>query len=161
MKIRKSSSLRKSRPKNVKIAIVMSRFNEVISRALLDGAKRGLQESGVPEEAVRVIEVPGAFEIPFAALQAARSRRYNGIICLGAVVRGETPHFDYVCLGTTHGIMNAQLETGVPMAFGVLTTDSLEQAATRSGRDENNKGFEAAKVVLEMVGLAGALKKKV
>jgi 6,7-dimethyl-8-ribityllumazine synthase len=161
MVLKKSSSFRNTHPKKVKIAIVMSRFNEAISRALLRGAWRGLKESGVPEAAVRVIEVPGAFEIPLMALKAAQSRLYDGIICLGAVVRGETPHFDYVCLGATHGIMNAQLETGVPMAFGVLTADTLEQAAVRSGDDEHNKGFEAAKVVLEMVELAGALKKKV
>jgi len=153
MAVKKSSSLRPSRPKNVKIAIVMSRFNEAVSRALLQGARQSLDEAGVPESSVSVFDVPGAFEIPLAALSVAQSGKYDGVVCLGAVVRGETSHFDYICQGTADGIMRAQLETGVPMGFGVLTTETMEQAEARAGANPANKGFEAAQVVLEMVEL--------
>jgi len=143
----------------MKIAIILSRFNEAIGRALLKGAREGLRESGLGEQEIHLFEVPGAFEIPLAALTAARSRRYSGIICLGAVIRGETPHFDYVCEGATQGILQAQLQTGLPIAFGVLTTDTVEQAMARAKEGHENKGYECAKVVIEMIELVKRLKK--
>jgi 6,7-dimethyl-8-ribityllumazine synthase len=160
MKIKKSSSLKTNlNIKKVKIAIVMSRFNEAISRALLKGAQEGLRECGIAKKDIPLFEVPGAFEIPLAAQAAARTGRYAGVICLGAVIRGETPHFDYVCHAATEGVLQAQLQTGIPMAFGVLTTDRIEQALERAKDGPENKGYEAAKVVVEMVELMKKIKK--
>ncbi len=157
--IEKSSSLRLSfQLKKANIAIVMSRFNEKISRALLEGARRGLQKASIPKLNLEIIEVPGAFEIPLAAKWALQKNKFDGVICLGAVIRGETPHFDYVCQGVTQGLMQAQLETGKPMAFGVLTVNTVEQALERSGDNEENKGFECAQVVLEMIEIQSSLK---
>lgn len=144
----------------MKVAIVWSRFNESITRSLLKGAERGLREAGLADGSIRALEVPGAFEIPVAALRAAETKTFDAVICLGAVIRGETPHFDYVCQGATQGVMQAQLQTGVPMAFGVLTTDTIDQALRRAGDDDENKGYEAAKVVIEMVELVRGLGKK-
>lgn len=153
MVIQKSSGIRKDlKAKKVKIAVIMSRFNGNVARALLRGALQGLREAGVRESDTRVVEVPGAFEIPLAAKAAAKSGKFDGIVCLGTVIRGETPHFDYVCRGAAQGILQAQLETGVPMAFGILTTNTVDQAVARAGSDpDKNKGFEAAKVVIEMI----------
>jgi len=160
MTLQKSSSLKSLKVKKLKIAIVMSRFNEAISRALLKGAITGLLESGVAEKDIGVVEVPGAFEIPLTALTAARSKKFNAIVCLGAIIRGQTPHFDYVCQAATQGILRAQLETGLPMAFGILTTNTIDEALARARPGRENKGYEAAKVVIEMVEVVKKLKKK-
>jgi 6,7-dimethyl-8-ribityllumazine synthase len=159
MVLQKSSSLKHHlKIPKAKIAIVVSRFNETITKALLVSAQKGLKEAGIPEKSIQVFEVPGAFEIPLAALEIARSKAYEGMICLGAVIRGETPHFDYVCLAVTEGVLRAQLETRIPISFGVLTTDTIEQALARAGNNSENKGYEAAKVVIEMVELIRRIK---
>ncbi len=144
--------------KKTKIAIVVSRFNEEVTRPLLTGAKKALVEEKIPEKNILVFEVPGAFEIPFAALEIIKNKKAEGIICLGAVIRGETSHFDYVCQAVTEGVLRVQLDTGVPLGFGVLTTDTVDQALARAGDNVQNKGFETAKVVLEMMELKRKLK---
>lgn len=146
-----ASNLKKLSLSGARIAIVRSRFNESITQSLLDGALRALKASGLKDADIDAFDVPGAFEIPLLAQELAKSGRYAGIACLGAVIRGDTPHFDYVCQAATQGILSAQLSTGVPMAFGIITTDTLEQALQRSGAGDDNKGFEAAQVVVEMV----------
>lgn len=152
MRAQKSSSLKLDlQDRKARIAIVWSRFNEAISRRLLDGARQGLLEAGVSEKNIRFFEVPGAFEVPLTAKKIALTQKFDGIICLGVVIRGDTPHFDYVCQGATQGIMQAQLDTGIPMAFGILTTDTVEQALVRAKEDSTNKGYEASKVALEMI----------
>jgi 6,7-dimethyl-8-ribityllumazine synthase len=148
----KSSSLKNTFSlQDVSIGIVMSRFNETISRSLLKGAVDGIEDSGISKSSLKIIEVPGAFEIPLAAQALARTKKIHGIICVGAVIRGETPHFDFVCRAVTDGCLRLQLDHSIPMAFGVLTTDTVEQALARAKPDSSNKGFEAAKVVLEMI----------
>ncbi len=148
----KSSSLKSDlKLQNVKVAIVWSRFNEEITRSLLSGARRALEQAGLKENEIDVYEVPGAFEVPLLAQEIAKTRKYPGIVCLGAVIRGDTSHFDYVCQAATEGIVQAQLTTGVPMAFGIITTDTLQQAKDRAGPGNDNKGFEAAQVVIEMI----------
>jgi 6,7-dimethyl-8-ribityllumazine synthase len=127
-------------------AIIASEYNSVIMNGLIDGAKRALKDY----EQVRVIRVPGSFEIPLAAKQAALSKQYDAIIALGCVVRGETPHFDYICSSVSHGLQQAALETGVPIAFGVLTVNTVQQALDRSG-ESGNKGSEAAMTALAMI----------
>jgi len=157
--IQKKSSLKKVNVKAVRLAIVWSRFNPEISKALVKGALQGLAANGIAQKSVDVIEVPGAFELPLASLRLAQTKKYGGIICLGAVIRGETSHYDYVCLGVTEGILQAQLQTGIPMAFGVLTTDTINQALARAGSGSDNKGYEAAQVVLEMISILREIKK--
>ncbi len=147
----KSSSLKNLKHQGVKIGIVWARFNEQITRSLLEGSQRALIQAGLKESDVDIFEVPGAFEIPLLAQALAKSGNYAGVICLGAVIRGDTPHFDYVCQAATEGIVHAQLNTDVPMAFGIITTDTVEQAIQRSGPGNDNKGFEAAQVVVEMI----------
>ena len=132
-----------------RVAIVTSRFNEEITEALRSAASQALREAGVAAQDVEEFTVPGAFELPQAARCAAESGRFDAIVCLGCVIRGETPHFDYVAGSAAHGLMDAAGETGVPMAFGVLTTDTLEQARARAGDDPGNKGREAAAAALE------------
>ena len=132
-----------------RIAIVVSRFNRAVTDNLLEGARIAAEEAGVSVKDSDVYPVPGAFELPLVAQAAARSGRYDGIVCLGAVIRGETPHFDYVCAESAAGIQRVALETGIPVAFGVLTTDTLEQALARAGGDVGNKGREALVTVLE------------
>lgn len=132
-----------------RVAVVVSRFNRAVTDNLLDGARSAAAEAGVVIGAPDVYPVPGAFELPLVAQAAARSGRYDGIVCLGAVIRGETPHFDYVCAEAAAGIQRVALETGIPVAFGVLTTDTLEQALARAGGDVGNKGREALVTVLE------------
>lgn len=133
------------------MAIIRSRFNEDITQSLLQGAQRALLQSGLKENEIVSFDVPGAFEISLLAQKLAQSGKYAGIVCLGAVIRGDTPHFDYVCQAVTQGIVMAQLNTGVPMAFGIITTNNLEQALLRSGPGDDNKGFEAGQVVVEMI----------
>jgi 6,7-dimethyl-8-ribityllumazine synthase len=140
------------------IAIVVSRFNDLITRQLLAGAEDGLRRHGVEAEGVDVAWVPGAFEIPLTARKLAESGRYQAVICLGAVIRGETPHFEYVATQVSSGIAQASLETGVPVIFGVITADSLEQALERAGGKMGNKGYESAASAIEMANLMRGLR---
>ncbi|MBF0627729.1 MAG: 6,7-dimethyl-8-ribityllumazine synthase [Magnetococcales bacterium] len=136
-----------------RFAIVVSRFNSFITERLLEGAVDGLVRHGAAREAITVVRVPGAFEIPMAAQRAARSGSFTGILCLGAVIRGSTPHFDYVSAEVSKGVAAVALESGIPVGFGVLTTDSLEQAIERAGSKAGNKGWETAQSVIEMINL--------
>jgi 6,7-dimethyl-8-ribityllumazine synthase len=137
----------------MRVAIVVSRFNEHITRELLDGARRALRERGVEDTDVTVAWVPGAFELPLVAKHLAASGRCDSVVCLGAVIRGDTPHFDYVAGEAARGLQEAALATGVPIVFGVLTTDTLQQALDRIGGSEGHKGEEAANTALEMIEL--------
>ena len=140
-----------------KFAIVVSRFNDFISAKLLDGALDALQRSGAAPEDIDVIKVPGAFEIPIIAKKVADLKHHDAMICLGAVIRGATPHFDYVAAEATKGIAQASMETGVPIVFGILTTDTLEQAIERAGTKSGNKGWDAALAAVEMANLMGTI----
>lgn len=137
----------------LRFGLVVSRFNEFISRKLLEGALDALGRHGVAPEDIEVAWVPGAFEIPLVARRLAESGRYQAIICLGAVIRGATPHFEYVAAEVAKGIALVGLETGVPTLFGVLTTDTIEQAIERAGTKAGNKGFDAALAAIEMANL--------
>lgn len=137
----------------IKVGIVASRFNEFITRKLLDGALDGLRRHDVSEDDVDVAWVPGAFEIPLAAQKMAQSGRYDAVIALGAVIRGATSHYDYVCSEVSKGVAQTALKTGVPVMFGVLTTDTIEQAIERAGTKAGNKGFDCATGAIEMVNL--------
>ena len=141
----------------LRIGIVVARFNHLISVQLLDGAREALAKAGVREQDVHVAWVPGAFEIPLALRELARSGRYHALVALGAVIRGGTPHFEYVCRAVTDGIREVMQTTGVPVGFGVLTTDDVDQALERAGGAEGNKGTEAAEAALEMARLCSAL----
>ncbi len=136
-----------------KMAIVAGRFNEIITNKLLGGAVDAFRRHGGDESNLDVAWVPGAFEIPLIAKRLAESGKYDAVVCLGAVIRGATPHFDMVANETTKGIANVGLQTGVPVIFGVLTTDSIEQAIERAGAKAGNKGFEAVTTAIEMVNL--------
>lgn len=136
-----------------KLAVVVGRFNSFIGDALLSGALDTLQRHGVKAENITVAYVPGAFEIPLAVKKFAQQGDYDGVVALGAVIRGSTPHFDYVAGECAKGLNSVQLETGVPVGFGVLTVDSIEQAIERAGTKAGNKGAEAAMTVLEMVNV--------
>jgi len=136
--------------KGLKFAIIVSRFNDFITGKLLDGAVDALMRHGAKEEDVDIVKVPGAFEIPLAAKKVAEKGAYNAVICLGTVIRGATPHFDYVAAEVSKGVAAASLDTGVPIAFGVLTTDTIEQAVERAGTKSGNKGFDAAVTAIEM-----------
>lgn len=133
--------------------IIVGRFNEFISGKLLDGAIDGLKRHGASEEDIEVAWVPGAFEIPLAARKMAESGKYDAVLTLGAVIRGSTPHFDYVAAEVSKGVAQVGLKTGVPVIFGVLTTDTIEQAVERAGTKAGNKGYEAAVTAIEMVNL--------
>jgi len=139
--------------KGLKFGLVVSRFNEFFSKKLLEGAQDALLRHGVNEEDIEVAWVPGSFEIPLIALKLAQSKRYDAVICLAAVIRGGTPHFEYIAAEVTKGIAKAGLETGLPVIYGVITTDTLEQAIERSGTKAGNKGFEAAMSAIEMANL--------
>jgi len=136
-----------------KIAIVVARFNSFICERLVEGAIDAIVRHGGSDDAITIARVPGAFEIPIAAQKMAASGSYDAIICLGAVIRGATPHFDYVSNEVTKGVASVSLATGVPIAFGVLTTDTIEQAVERAGTKAGNKGFEAAVTAIEMINL--------
>lgn len=138
-----------------RFAVIVARFNETITDSLRDAAAAALKEAGA--SSVQILAVPGAFEIPQAARAAAESGRFDAIVCLGCIVRGETPHFEYIASAVAHGITDAAGDTGVPMAFGVLTTDTVEQAAARSGPGADNKGREAAAAAIEMAALYRAI----
>jgi 6,7-dimethyl-8-ribityllumazine synthase len=131
----------------------VSRFNERITSRLREGADTALREAGLHTHAIEQYDVPGAFELPMAARTLAASGRVDAIVCLGCIIRGETPHFDYISSAVANGLMQASLGTGIPIAFGVLTTNTLEQAETRSRADATNKGFEAACAAIEMARL--------
>ncbi|OFZ14232.1 MAG: 6,7-dimethyl-8-ribityllumazine synthase [Bdellovibrionales bacterium GWA2_49_15] len=146
---------------NFKIAIVASRFNELITNKLIEGAKDCLQRHDMDTREMTLAWVPGAFEIPFVAQELAVSKKFDAIICLGAVIRGSTPHFDYVASEATKGIASISLNTRVPIIFGLLTTDSIEQAIERAGTKMGNKGWEAALSALEMVNLNRLLRKEI
>lgn len=141
-----------------KFAIIVSRFNDFICSRLVDGAMDSLIRHGASDDQIVVVKVPGAFEIPFVAKKLATSGRYDAVICLGAVIRGATPHFDYVAAEVSKGIASVALESQVPVAFGVLTTDNIEQAIERAGSKSGNKGYEAAMAAIEMVSLFKKLK---
>lgn len=141
-----------------KFCIVISRFNEFIGSKLLSGAIDELTRHGISEDNIDVVWVPGAFEIPIVAKRCAKSGKYNAIITLGAVIKGSTSHYDYVCAEVSKGVASVSLETEVPVIFGVLTTDNLEQAIERAGTKAGNKGSDAAKSAIEMANLMSALK---
>ena len=141
----------------IKVGIVVARFNEFITSRLLGGALDGLKRRGVEEEHIHTAWVPGAFEIPLIASKMAKSGSYDAVICLGAVIRGSTSHYDYVCNEVSKGIAAVSLETGVPVMFGVITTENIEQAIERSGSKAGNKGFECAEGAVEMVNLIRSL----
>ena len=137
----------------LKFAIIISRFNDFITNKLLDGAVDGLVRHGALEKDIDVIKVPGSFEIPLAAKKVAEKKKHDAVICLGTIIRGATPHFDYVAAEASKGIATASMETGVPIAFGVLTTDTIEQAVERAGSKGGNKGWDSALVAIEMAQL--------
>ena len=144
--------------KGLRVGLLVSRFNSFVSDRLVDGAVDALLRHGGEQEDVCVVRVPGAFEIPPAAKQMAESGRYDAIVCLGAVIRGATPHFEYVSAEVSKGVASVAIDTGIPVTFGVLTTDTIEQAIERAGSKAGNKGFDAAVAAIEMANLYKALK---
>ncbi len=145
--------------KGKKFAIVVSRFNDFITDKLVGGAVDGLVRSGTLDRDIDVVKVPGAFEIPLVAQKLADRKKHDAIICLGAVIRGATPHFDYVSAEVSKGVAAASMETGMPIIFGVVTTDTLEQAIERAGSKAGNKGWDAALAAVEMANLMAAVEK--
>lgn len=143
---------------NVKIGIVAARFNEFIVSKLLAGALDGLSRHNVKEEDIEIAWVPGAFEIPLVASMMASSGKYDAVICLGAVIRGNTSHYDYVCSEVSKGIANVTLKTNIPVMFGVVTTENIEQAIERAGTKAGNKGYDSAIGAIEMVNLIREMK---
>lgn len=135
----------------MRLGIAVARFNDHVTGPLLEGAVDKIRRSGGSEDAVEVVWVPGAFELPLACKWLAESGRFDGVLALGAVIRGQTPHFDYVCEAATRGVLRVQLDTGVPVAFGVLTCETVAQARARSGPGADNKGCEAAEAAIAMV----------
>lgn len=143
--------------KGLRFGLLVSRFNSFVSDRLLEGALDALLRHGAEQDSLEVVRVPGAFEIPAAAKQMAGAGRYDAIVCLGAVIRGSTPHFDYVCAEVSKGVATVAMDAGIPVSFGVLTTDTLEQAIERAGSKAGNKGFDAAMTAIEMANLYKAL----
>ena len=143
--------------KGLKFGLVISRFNEFISKKLLEGAQDALHRHGVNDEDVDIAWTPGSFEIPMVALKLAQTKRYDAIVCLGAVIRGGTPHFEYIATELSKGIARVALETGLPVTHGVITADTLEQAIERAGTKMGNKGFDAAVNAIEMATLLKGL----
>lgn len=144
--------------KGLRFAIVTSRFNSFISERLVGGALDALARSGAAEADIEIVKVPGSWEMPVAVGELTKLKKHDAIICLGAVIRGETPHFDYVASEATKGIAQASMAAGVPVAFGVLTTNTLEQAIDRAGAKSGNKGFDAAMAAIEMANLLRTLR---
>lgn len=144
---------------NIRVGIVTARFNEFITSKLLSGAIDCLKRENVKEDQIEVAWVPGAFEIPLIASKMARSKKYDAVICLGAVIRGSTSHYDYVCSEVSKGVAQAGISSGIPVMFGVLTTDNIEQAIERAGSKAGNKGFECAQGAIEMVNLIRSLER--
>ncbi|MDD7183560.1 6,7-dimethyl-8-ribityllumazine synthase [Peptostreptococcus porci] len=143
----------------VKIGIVAGRFNEFITSKLISGALDGLKRHNVDEDSIEIAWVPGAFEIPLVASEMARSKKYDAIICLGAVIRGNTSHYDYVCNEVSKGIAHVSLDTGIPVMFGVVTTENIEQAIERAGTKSGNKGYDVAVGAIEMINLVREIKR--
>ena len=141
-----------------RIAIVQSKYHDFVTDRLHTGAMAALASAGIPRDDVTIVKVPGAFEITFAAKQAAATGRFDAIICLGCLIRGATPHFEFIASAVAHGLTEAAGATGVPMTFGVLTTNSVEEALERAGEGSSNKGWEAATAAIEMAALAAKLK---
>lgn len=139
---------------NIKVALVASRFNEFIVSKLISGAVDGLKRHNVSDDDITLAWVPGAFEIPLIASKLAKSGKYDAVICLGAVIRGATSHYEYVCNEVSKGVAHVSLETGIPVLFGVLTTDTIEQAIERAGTKAGNKGYDCALSAIEMVNLS-------
>ena len=139
--------------KKVRIGIAATRFNEFITSKLLDGALDCLKRHDIPDDAIEIVWVPGAFEIPLIASKMAKTGKYDAIICLGAVIRGNTTHYDYVCSEVSKGIASVSLESGIPVMFGVLTTENIEQAIERAGTKAGNKGYDCAMGAIEMINL--------
>jgi 6,7-dimethyl-8-ribityllumazine synthase len=139
--------------KGLKFAIVAARFNDFITSRLLDGALDALQRHGAADGDIEIVKVPGSYEVPLAAQALARSKKYHAVICLGAVIRGATPHFEYVSAEVSKGVAAVSLETGLPVIFGVLTTDTIEQAVERAGTKSGNKGWDAAMSAIEMANV--------
>ena len=144
--------------KGLRVGLLVSRFNSFVSDRLVEGAIDALLRHGGEKEDVSIVRVPGAFEIPPAAKQMAESGRYDAIVCLGAVIRGATPHFEYVSAEVSKGVASVSIDSGIPVAFGVLTTDTIEQAIERAGSKAGNKGFDAAMAAVEMANLYKVLK---
>jgi 6,7-dimethyl-8-ribityllumazine synthase len=144
--------------KGLRVGLLVSRFNSFVSERLVDGAVDAILRHGGKQEDVSVVRVPGAFEIPPAAKQMAEAGSYDAIVCLGAVIRGATPHFEYVSAEVSKGVASVAIDTGIPVTFGVLTTDTIEQAIERAGSKAGNKGFDAAVAAIEMANLYKALK---
>ena len=147
-------------PKSVRIAIVVTRFNEFITSKLLAGAMDALKRHEVSEDAIEIVWVPGAFEITLIASKLAKSEKYDAVICLGAVIRGATTHYDYVCSEVSKGIASVSLKTGVPVMFGILTTENIEQAIERAGTKAGNKGYDCAIGAIEMINLVKQIEAK-
>ena len=143
----------KLKAEGFRFAIIVSRFNDFICSRLVEGAMDALMRHGASEKNVVLVKVPGAFEMPLVAKKLAESSKYDVVICLGAVIRGATPHFDYVAAEVSKGIANVALDSNIPITFGVLTTDTLEQAIERAGSKSGNKGYEAAMAAIEMANL--------
>ena len=143
--------------KGLKFGLVVSRFNEFIAKKLLEGAQDALLRHGVNDEDIETAWVPGSFEIPLVAKKLAQSKKYDAVICLGAVIRGGTPHFEYIASEVTKGIARVGLETGLPVTYGVITADTLEQAIERAGTKAGNKGFDAAVNAIEMANLVKSI----
>jgi 6,7-dimethyl-8-ribityllumazine synthase len=139
--------------KGFRFAIVASRWNDSLVARLIEGAQRALAECSVDQDAVQIFRVPGSFEIPLCAQKAAESGKFNAVICLGVIIRGDTPHFEYIASETARGIGEAGLKTGVPLLFGVITADNIDQANERAGAGQDNKGFEAATAAVELANL--------
>ena len=143
-----------------RFAVVVSKYNDFVTDRLLEGAMAALTAAGADSKDITVVRVPGAFEIPIAAQHAARSGEYDAIVCLGCLVRGETPHFEYIASAVSHGLTTVGGATGIPMAFGVLTTNSIEEAIERAGQGRSNKGWEAAAAAVEMAAVVAELDRK-
>ena len=143
--------------KGLKFGLVISRFNEFFSKKLLEGAQDALLRHSVNQEDIEIAWVPGSFEIPLIALKLAQTKRYDAVICLGAVIRGDTPHFEYIAAEVTKGIAKVSLDAGLPVIYGVITADTLEQAIERAGTKAGNKGFEAAMDAIEMANLVKSI----
>jgi len=143
----------KTESQGFKIGIVVSRFNEMITEGLLAGALNTLKEAGIADEDITLVRVPGSFEIPLAAQRLAQTGKLEAIVCLGAVIRGETPHFDYICLQVSNGVREVALKYDLPVTFGIITADTVEQALARADVEDRNKGSEAAISAVEMTSL--------
>jgi 6,7-dimethyl-8-ribityllumazine synthase len=140
-----------------RFAVVVSKYNDFVTDRLQSGAVAAFSKAGVSADAISVIQVPGAFELPLAARQAAQGGKFAAVVCLGCLIRGATPHFEYIASAVAHGLTAASADTGVPITFGVLTTNSVEEALERAGEGVSNKGWEAANAALEMVGVVARL----